>query len=200
MKISIAIATSILILFLPVLFAIIISKQLYGQSQYVMELGYYFSLFVTALCIFKKNDHNPIMFSLKLNQNIVLCFGIVYLIDQLAFFLSPLSISPTNTVVGVELILEFVGTVLLAPIAEEFAFRVVLYKKIEQAFNKTIALILTNSLWTSLHFSNELSIVHYLAYFLSGVVFSHFMSKAHGFITVVIAHSLLNLLFFVSIH
>lgn len=86
------------------------------------------------------------------------------------------------------IILLTIGAVLIAPVAEEFMFRLVLFNTIEQFFGRTFANVSTSMIFAVSHLKPE----QILPLFILATVLQRSLNQSHNILLPIAIHSLFN--------
>lgn len=180
------------VLVFPIAFTAIVSFVLPKN----IEAGFYPVVYCLTLTVvaylFVKNKGSKLSFGINFKDTLLAVFAIA-LIDRISAFL--FGSFPIDTEVG-NVYLFFAGTVLLAPLSEEFAFRRVLLTMYLRKFSKCVSVVLSSFIWTLAHLPFELNI--FVSVFFAGIVLSILFQGA-GLASAIAAHFLINLVFFISV-
>ncbi|QOR34086.1 CPBP family intramembrane metalloprotease [Clostridium sp. 'deep sea'] len=99
-----------------------------------------------------------------------------------------------NNITKQNAVLVFLAIVITAPVAEELMFRAVIYKTLAKHFNTVTSLILSGLIFSLLH----LDIYYIPQIWIMGTLLAYSYNKTKTLITPIIAHMVVNGMFFLS--
>lgn len=179
---AVTIAPLLLLGMVSIGFPMLDTSQLSGL--YSITLG------ILAISILKKT-HVVVLFKSDINFKATFYgFFSIYLIDKyLPYIFGVYNSNESNG----NLIIIFISSVILAPLAEEVAFRAGVYEWIKHKYGFYFGMVFSSIIWSACHIEAEFT--QFMEIFLSGIILCTLYDK-YGLKTVIIIHSLINLYYF----
>lgn len=162
-------------------------------------------LFLWIYFIRKKRKFNKEVFFTKLNLKFLvplflLSISLVFLINEFVeLFPWPENFlfsyyENTNLIIEKSSLLIFIHTVIIAPILEEIIFRGIIYKKLKSIMPMSFAILISSVFFAVAHNG-----VIWMTYtFILGLIFAWIFEMCDSLIASILAHTLFNLLGFIS--